>query len=140
VSEASKGRRDLRWAARYARSQARFDAQGRLAERAGGWTEHVSDRDGIRFQINVIPPGEPVGKDYWFYIRLALSAFIHGWFPRASNKYWVVQVRPEQKSHAANETEQFTAYPDALAHVRKTRAIIATRGGSPEAPRNPPGA
>jgi hypothetical protein len=125
MSEESRQRSDRRWAARYARSQAGFDARGRDSDLAGGWVEHLAGPDGVSYRVEVIPPGEPVGKDYWFYFRMSLSFFTKYWFPRASNEDWVVQVRRDPRS-GVTSIERFTSYLEALEYVRQTRTVVTT--------------
>lgn len=129
MSDTSKRRRNERWAARYEKSQAAFDARGRDSELAGGWVERLSGPNHVAYRIDVTPPGEPVGRDVWFYIRLPLSWFVRGWTPRASNEYWVVEVKQEQPPSALT-SERFRTYREALEYVRKTRLVVTTGRGS----------
>ena len=133
MSEGSKRRSDRRWAARYARSQAAFEARGRDSDMAGGWVEHVSSPDGVGHRLEVIPPGEPVGDDYGFYARFALSFFVKGWFPRASNEDWVVQVTADRRNASAT-SRRFGSYHEALGYVRQARTTLATGGTLDERP------
>lgn len=130
VSDSSKQRRDKRWAERYERSQAAFDARGRDSEQAGGWVEHVSGPDGVSYQFEVIPPGEPVGRDVSFYFRFALSVFLRGWFPRASNEDWVVEVRPDRGAKTVSR-KRFATYLAAREYMGQARLAVQTGSGPP---------
>jgi hypothetical protein len=123
MSQESRQRRDQRWAARYEKSQAAFDARGRDSDRAGGWVERVAGPDGVSFRNEVIPPGEPVDGDYCFYARFVLSWFVRGWYPRASNEDWVVEVRPD-RGRAAVTRLQFATFLEALEYVRLARLVV----------------
>ncbi len=127
MSKESRQRRDERWAERYARSQAAFDANGRDTDLAGGWVERHTTPDGVSYRIEVTPPGEPVGKDYWFYVRFVLSWLIRGWHPRASNEDWVVEVTLGRKPVALL---RFRTYLEALDYVRRARVVVQTGRGS----------
>jgi hypothetical protein len=135
MSEESRQRRNKRWAARYAKSQAAFDARGRDSELAGGWVERISGSGGVPYRIDVIPPGEPVGRDYWFYVMFSLSLFVKGWFPPASNEDWVVEVQLDQR-RAAMTRVRFRTYLEALEYVRQARLVVTTGRGSLESLRS----
>lgn len=124
-------RRDARWTARYEKSQAAFDARGRDSDGAGGWVERLSGPDGVSYRIEVIPAGEPVGRDYWFYVRFVLSWFVRGWYPRARNEDWVVEVKPDQR-RAALTRLRFRTYLEALEYVRQARLVVKIGRGSLE--------
>jgi hypothetical protein len=121
MSGERRRRSDERWAARYRRSQAAFDAAGRLSDGAGGWVEVVHGRDGERYRIVVTPPGEPVGSDPWFYITLVLSWLTRGLVnPQAKNQHWVVDVRRSPKGPEVSLV-RLASYREALDHVRTLR-------------------
>ncbi len=121
MSGERRRRSDERWAARYQRSQAAFEAADRLSEGAGGWAESVQGGDGARYRIVVIPPGEPVGSDPWFYVILVLSWLTRGLvYPTAKNQHWVVEVRRSPKGPDVSRV-RLSTYREALDHVRTLR-------------------
>jgi hypothetical protein len=121
MSGERRRRSDERWAARYQRSQAAFDAAGRLSDAAGGWAESVQGGEGARYRIVVIPPGEPVGSDPWFYVTLVLSWLTRGLvYPTAKNQHWVVEVRRSTKGPDVSRV-RLSTYSEALDHVRTLR-------------------
>lgn len=85
----------------------------------------------MSYRIEVIPAGEPVGRDYWFYVRFVLSWFVRGWCPRARNEDWVVEVKPDQRRVALTRL-RFRTYLEALEYVRQTRLVVKTGRGSLE--------
>ena len=129
MSEQSKQRRDERWAARYEKSQAAFDARGRDSDLAGGWTERISGPDQVVYRICVIAPGQPDGRDWWYYARLPMVLFVPGWFPRARNEDWVVDVKPDQRGAQVTRA-RFKTYLQALEHVRRARLVVTTGSGT----------
>jgi hypothetical protein len=121
MNDERRRRSDERWAARYRRSQAAFEAADRLSEGAGGWVESVQGADGVRYRIVVIPPGEPVGSDPLFYVSLVLSWLTRGLVhPTAKNQHWVVEVRRSTKGSSVSRV-RFSTYREALDHVRTLR-------------------
>ena len=133
MNDERRRRSDERWAARYRRSQAAFEAADRLSEGAGGWVESVQGADGARYRIVVIPPGEPVGSDPLFYVTLVLSWLTRGLvYPTAKNQHWVVEVRRSTKGSSVSRV-RLSTYREALVHVRTLRHSLG-REAPPSAP------
>jgi hypothetical protein len=144
VSDDRARRRDAKWAARYARSQAKAE---RIARQDGAdWPLPVASistattPNGDELRLRLIAPGEPTGeREYPFIILGYIGAFLMrgSWTPRTDNERWIVMVQRQRGPWRGFDTiyeMSFASSAEAVAHLQGVRHRIESGEPIPAAP------
>ena len=137
MSDDRAKRRDAKWAARYARSQAGMKRLANRHDPIFDWpvgataVSTVSGPNGETRRLRLVAPGEPVGeREYPLILRGYVGMFV--WLPgrwgtKADNDRWVVLVQRQRGPWRGFDTihnASFDKAADAAAYLQAVRRCI----------------
>lgn len=142
MGDGTSSRSDRRWLLRYERAQ-------RSIERAAAQQDHtalgrpgpalvaVDDPQGVRFDLRLVAPGEPVEHEAWFNLGATIATFVSrgAWTPEADNSQWVVVVERQRgpwRNFDIIRTFPFRRAADAAAHLQRVREALEAGRPIPE--------